>query len=66
MDNLQDNVLYLKHNLNASAISAIKGELATIDRDVTALIATMEAAIAESEGLSQCGNGSAVCACPNN
>ena len=50
LDNLQDNVLYLKHNLNASAISAIKGELATIDRDVTALIATMEAAIAESEG----------------
>lgn len=50
LDNLQDNVLYLKHNLNASAISAIKGELDTIDRDVTALIATMEAAIAESEG----------------
>lgn len=48
--NLQDNVLYLKHNLNASAISAIKGELATIDRDVTSLIATMEAAITESEG----------------
>ncbi len=50
LENLQDNVLYLKHNLNASAISAIKGELATIDRDVTALIATMEAAIQESEG----------------
>ncbi len=50
LENLQDNVLYLKHNLNASAISAIKGELTTIDRDVTALIATMESAIVESEG----------------
>lgn len=50
LETLQDNVLYLKHNLNASAISAIKGELAAIDRDVTALIATMEAAISESEG----------------
>jgi len=47
---LRDNVLYLKHNLNASAISAIKGELTVIDRDVTALIARMDEAISESEG----------------
>jgi hypothetical protein len=31
---LRDNVLYRKHNLNASAVGALKGELASIDRDV--------------------------------
>ena len=46
---LQDNVLYLKHNLNASAIGALKGELSDIDRDVSALIRNMNAAIKESD-----------------
>ncbi|CAA0104042.1 Uncharacterised protein [Zhongshania aliphaticivorans] len=46
---LRDNVLYLKHNLNASAIGALKGELAGIDRDVQQLIAAMEKAINESD-----------------
>lgn len=46
---LKDNVLYLKHNLNARAIAALKGELATIDTDVASLIATMEDAIRESD-----------------
>ncbi|RNL66457.1 DUF2959 domain-containing protein [Zhongshania marina] len=46
---LRDNVLYLKHNLNASAISALKGELAGIDRDVQQLIGAMEKAINESD-----------------
>ncbi|MFC3122381.1 DUF2959 domain-containing protein [Agaribacter flavus] len=46
---LKDNVLYLKHNLNANAIGALKGELSTIQRDVKSLIAEMSAAIKESD-----------------
>lgn len=49
LDALQDNVLYLKHNLNASAIGALKGELNSIDRDVSSLLANMSAAIKESD-----------------
>lgn len=49
MDNLRDNVLYLKHNLNARAIASIRGELDTINADVDRLIEAMEAAIAESD-----------------
>lgn len=50
---LQDNTLYLKHNLNARAITSISGEVLTIERDVTELIAQMEASIDESEGFIQ-------------
>lgn len=46
---LQDNVLYLKHNLNANAVGALQGELRTITRDVDALIKEMNAAIAQSD-----------------
>jgi hypothetical protein len=46
---LQDNVLYLKHNLNANAVGALKGELNTIERDVNILIKEMSAAIAQSD-----------------
>lgn len=46
---LRDNVLYLKHNLNASAIGALKGELAGIDRNVQQLLSAMETAINESD-----------------
>lgn len=46
---LQDNVLYLKHNLNASAIGALQGELSTIENNVKQLIAQMNTAIAESD-----------------
>lgn len=49
LDNLRDNVLYLKHNLNARAIASIRGELDTINADVGRLIEAMEAAIAESD-----------------
>ncbi|HBN14837.1 DUF2959 domain-containing protein [Pseudohongiella sp. SYSU M77423] len=49
LDSLRDNVLYLKHNLNARAIASIRGELDTIDADVDELMAAMEAAIAESD-----------------
>jgi ElaB/YqjD/DUF883 family membrane-anchored ribosome-binding protein len=49
LDNLRDNVLYLKHNLNAQAVASLRGELATINSDVDRLIAAMQAAIAESD-----------------
>ncbi|MCR8921425.1 DUF2959 domain-containing protein [Dasania sp. GY-MA-18] len=48
LNTLRDNSLYLKHNLNARAISSLKGELGSVNRDVTALIKTMELAIQES------------------
>ncbi len=45
----QDNVLYLKHNLNASAIGALQGEFSEIEGDIQQLIREMNAAIAESD-----------------
>lgn len=45
----QDQVLYLKHNLNAQAIGALKGELGRMESDVTSLIKNMQQSIAESE-----------------
>ncbi|MEQ8263585.1 DUF2959 domain-containing protein [Pseudohaliea sp.] len=48
LDALRDNVLYLKHNLNASAIGALQGELGSIRADVDRLVAEMNTAIAES------------------
>ena len=44
----KDQVLYLKHNLNAQAISALKGELDGIQSDVSSLIAAMEQSIDEA------------------
>lgn len=44
-----DQVLYLKHNLNAQAIAALQGELVTLERDVAGLIAEMESAIREAD-----------------
>lgn len=45
---LQDNVLYLKHNLNANAIGALQGEFSTIKKDVNSLLSEMNAAILQS------------------
>ena len=49
INGLRDNVLYLKHNLNASAIGALKGELDTIESDIEQLLSDMASAIAESD-----------------
>jgi chromosome segregation ATPase len=46
---LADQVLYLKHNLNARAIGSLKGELSTLNSDVDRLIQAMEASIAEAD-----------------
>ncbi|RDV24186.1 DUF2959 domain-containing protein [Alteromonas aestuariivivens] len=48
-----DNVLYLKHNLNANAIGALQGELSSIENDVQSLISEMNSAIAESDAFIQ-------------
>jgi hypothetical protein len=44
----QDQVLYLKHNLNAQAIASLHSELASIETDVARLIKEMEASIKEA------------------
>ncbi|OPX55318.1 Protein of unknown function [Oceanospirillum multiglobuliferum] len=46
---LNDNVLYLKHNLNAKAIGSLKGELNSIRQDVDLMIKEMQSAIQESD-----------------
>lgn len=48
LSTLQDNVLFLKHNLNASAIGALQGELGTIEKDVKSLLKDMQTAISQS------------------
>lgn len=45
---LRDNVLYLKHNLNASAVGALQGEFDGIKREINQLILEMNNAISES------------------
>lgn len=44
-----DQVLFLKHNLNARAIASLKNEVATVERDVASLIEEMNTAIDEAE-----------------
>jgi len=46
---LQDNVLYLKHNLNARAVGELKGEFQGIRQDINLLIRDMQRAISESD-----------------
>jgi len=43
-----DQVMFLKHNLNARAIASLKGELSTIKSDVSALVVSMEQSINEA------------------
>jgi len=45
----RDQVLYLKHNLNARAIASLKGDLAGIEDDVASLIRDMEQSIREAD-----------------
>ncbi|MFT4615597.1 MAG: hypothetical protein ACI9NT_002754 [Bacteroidia bacterium] len=46
---LKDNVMYLKHNLNARAIASLKVEFGEIEDDIAALIVEMRKAIASSD-----------------
>lgn len=49
LNTLRDNTLYLKHNLNASAIGSLQGEFMSLEQDIQFAIKQMNAAIAESD-----------------
>ncbi|MBT8136086.1 MAG: DUF2959 domain-containing protein [Gammaproteobacteria bacterium] len=49
----RDQVLWLKHNLNAQAIASLQGEVAVIESDVASLIADLERAIAAADEFMQ-------------
>jgi chromosome segregation ATPase len=44
----RDQVLFLKHNLNAQAIASLQNELVSVETDIESLIKEMEASIAEA------------------
>ena len=44
-----DRVLFLKHNLNASAISSLKSQKKAVETDIKALIVDMNKSIAEAD-----------------
>jgi len=48
LEAFHDQVLFLKHNLNARAIGALRNELDSIERDTANLIRQMQKAIAEA------------------
>lgn len=48
LEAFHDQVLFLKHNLNARAIGALRNELDSIERDTARLIEQMQKAIAEA------------------
>ena len=49
LEAFQDQVLVLKHNLNARAIGSLRGELASIERDTERLVAEMRQSMAEAD-----------------
>jgi hypothetical protein len=44
----RDQVLYLKHNLNAQAIASLQSELVGVESDIADLIQEMEKSIGEA------------------
>lgn len=46
---MNDQVLYLKHNLNARAIQSLKQEVVKIDKDVDILLAAIRTSVAEAD-----------------
>lgn len=46
---MRDQVLYLKHNLNARAIQALQKEAIKIDKDVDILLAAIRKSVAEAD-----------------
>ncbi len=49
LNTLRDNTLYLKHNINASAIGSLQGEFSNLEKDIQFAIRQMNEAIAESD-----------------
>ncbi|WP_418113700.1 DUF2959 domain-containing protein [Vibrio scophthalmi] len=46
---LRDNTLFLKHNLNASAIGSLQGEFVSLEKEIEQAIKQMNQAITESD-----------------
>ena len=46
---LRDQVLFLKHNLNARAVAGLKGEVASVDKQVTELVDELNKSMAEAD-----------------
>ncbi len=55
---LSDNVLFLKHSLNAQALSALRGQATVLEGQVDALIRDMQIAIEEADAFIQRMRGS--------
>ena len=49
LDRLRDQVLYLKHNLNARALGSLTGTAQQLEADVAALVDRIEASVAEAD-----------------
>jgi len=49
LSQLKDQVLFLKHNLNAAAIGSLKGEATSIQSQIQDLIARMNSSIEEAD-----------------
>ncbi len=52
----RDQVLFLKHNLNARALASLQNELTSIETDVAGLVREMEASIAEANAFIEAMN----------
>ncbi|HPY51913.1 MAG TPA: DUF2959 family protein, partial [Sedimentisphaerales bacterium] len=52
----RDQVLFLKHNLNAQALASLQNELVSIETNVAGLIQEMEASIAEANAFIEAMN----------
>lgn len=50
---LNDHVLFLKHNLNAAAIGSLKTEASSIESQIEGLIGQMNQSIAEADAFIQ-------------
>ncbi len=48
LETFEDNVLFLKHNLNAQAIGSLQAEFSGLEKDIKTLIRRMNEAIQES------------------
>jgi hypothetical protein len=60
LDAFDEQVLFLKHNLNAQAIASLQGTVSQVESDVTTLIRELEASIAEANAfIDQMGRHSA-------
>jgi hypothetical protein len=53
LDAFGDQVLFLKHNLNAQAISSLQGELGNMETEIGSLIQEMEKSIGEADAFIQ-------------